>query len=88
MKILLVTERPAMAIEQKDTTKTVLLVEDNLGDVRLTLEAFQDTNKSIQLKVASDALLCKPVGFELFDKLVLSINRFWLADAKLPQPAT
>jgi len=36
--------------------KTVLLVEDSPGDVRLTQEAFRDANKSIHLQVASDGV--------------------------------
>ena len=46
-----------MAIEQGQTAKTVLLVEDSLGDVRLTLEAFQGANTSIQLKVVPDGVV-------------------------------
>lgn len=34
----------------------VLLVEDSLGDVRLTEEAFRATNPSVQLHVASDGV--------------------------------
>jgi two-component system, chemotaxis family, response regulator Rcp1 len=34
----------------------VLLVEDNLGDVRLTRETFKDANDSIQLHVVSDGV--------------------------------
>src|SRR3981081_4037825 len=34
----------------------VLLVEDSLGDVRLTQEAFRDANRSIQLQVFSDGV--------------------------------
>ncbi len=34
----------------------VLLVEDNLGDVRLTQEAFKDVNDDIELHVACDGL--------------------------------
>jgi chemotaxis family two-component system response regulator Rcp1 len=34
----------------------VLLVEDSPGDVRLTQEAFRDTNMSIKLHVASDGV--------------------------------
>ncbi len=37
-----------------DKPKTVLLVEDSLGDVRLVLEAFQEDNKSVKLHVVSD----------------------------------
>jgi CheY-like chemotaxis protein len=150
-----------MAIKQEETCKTVLLVEDSLGDVRLTLEAFQDANKSVQLQVASDGVeamaylrregiyakaarpdfilldlnlpkmsgrevlaqikadenlksiptvilttsgaqediadcyklqansyVCKPVGFELFESLVKSINSFWMTNAMLPELAT
>jgi CheY-like chemotaxis protein len=34
----------------------VLLVEDSPGDVRLTQEAFRETNRSIHLHVASDGV--------------------------------
>lgn len=34
----------------------VLLVEDNPGDARLTLESFRDANKSIRLHLASDGV--------------------------------
>ena len=36
--------------------KTVLLVEDSPGDVRLTQEAFRDANPSVVLQVASDGV--------------------------------
>jgi chemotaxis family two-component system response regulator Rcp1 len=32
----------------------VLLIEDNPGDVRLTLEAFREANRAIRLRVAAD----------------------------------
>jgi len=135
----------------------VLLVEDNLGDVRLTQEAFREANRLIHLHVASDGVeamdflrherahihsprpdlilldlnlpkmdgrevlahvkaddnlktiptiilttseapsdivksyqlqancyLTKPVQLEAFERLVRSINDFWLTTAKLP----
>ena len=34
----------------------VLLVEDSLGDVRLTQEAFRDANQSVRLHVALDGV--------------------------------
>jgi chemotaxis family two-component system response regulator Rcp1 len=34
----------------------ILLVEDSPGDVRLTREAFRDTNRLIELHVASDGV--------------------------------
>jgi two-component system response regulator len=34
----------------------VLLIEDNPGDVRLTQEAFHDTNANVRLHVASDGV--------------------------------
>jgi two-component system, chemotaxis family, response regulator Rcp1 len=43
-----------IAKEQKSTE--VLLVEDNLGDVRLAREAFRDVNSSIRLHLASDGI--------------------------------
>jgi two-component system response regulator len=148
-----------MAIEPKEIPKTVLLVEDSLGDVRLTLEAFKEDNHAVKLYVVPDGVvamtflrregkyanvprpelilldlnlpkmggrevlaqikadasfrtiptiilttsaapedvedcynlqansyLCKPVGFELFDKLVKDISNFWLTNALLPRP--
>lgn len=34
----------------------VLLVEDNAGDARLTLETFRDANKSVRLHLVSDGV--------------------------------
>jgi two-component system, chemotaxis family, response regulator Rcp1 len=34
----------------------VLLVEDNPGDVRLTLETFREANKSVRLHLAADGV--------------------------------
>ena len=34
----------------------VLLVEDNPGDVRLTLETFRDTNKAVRLHLAANGV--------------------------------
>jgi two-component system, chemotaxis family, response regulator Rcp1 len=147
-----------MTTKSEERPKTVLLIEDSLGDVRLTLEALADANESIQLQAVPDGVvamaylrregcyakvhqpdlilldlnlprmsgrevlaqikaddglklipiiilttsaspddvqdcyklqansyLCKPVGFELFENLVKSINNFWLTNALLPQ---
>lgn len=38
------------------TDKEVLLVEDSPGDVRLTLEAFREADKSVHLSVVSDGV--------------------------------
>jgi two-component system, chemotaxis family, response regulator Rcp1 len=40
----------------KDKLMQVLLVEDSPGDVRLTMEAFQQTNPAIRLHVANDGV--------------------------------
>jgi len=45
-----------MAIEPEEMLTTVLLVEDSLGDTRLAIEAFQETNKSIKLRLVRDGL--------------------------------
>lgn len=37
-------------------SRTVLLVEDSPGDVRLTQEAFRDADPSIDLRVAADGV--------------------------------
>jgi CheY-like chemotaxis protein len=138
----------------------VLLVEDSLGDIRLTQEAFRESNNSVVLHVARDGIeamaflkrervhgdtprpdlilldlnmpkmdgrevlarlkadedlnlipivilttsdseadivksyqlkancyLSKPVELDAFEKLVASINDFWLMRAKLPRGA-
>jgi two-component system, chemotaxis family, response regulator Rcp1 len=43
-------------MEDRVYPRQVLLVEDSPGDVRLTLEAFRDTNPSIKVHVASDGV--------------------------------
>jgi CheY-like chemotaxis protein len=45
-----------IAIPGEGMPLEVLLVEDNLGDVRLTREAFSEANRSIRLHVASDGV--------------------------------
>ena len=45
-----------MATEPEEMFKTVLLVEDSLGDTRLAIEAFQETNKSVKLHLVRDGL--------------------------------
>jgi chemotaxis family two-component system response regulator Rcp1 len=140
--------------ERKDRPKTVLLVEDSPGDIRLMQEAFKTADRSVQLQVVPDGLaamaylrregifanairpalilldlnlpkmdgrevlaniktddslrliptiilttsdsvedvlycyecqansyLCKPVGLELFEKTVESIDNYWLTNA-------
>ena len=42
--------------ESKGVPIEVLLVEDSPGDVRLTQEAFRDTNSAIHLHVATDGV--------------------------------
>ena len=42
--------------QEKDKPMQVLLVEDSPGDVRLTMEAFKQTNPSIRLHVANDGV--------------------------------
>jgi two-component system, chemotaxis family, response regulator Rcp1 len=43
-------------IDSGTTPLQVLLVEGNLGDVRLTQEAFRDANRAVNLHVASDGV--------------------------------
>jgi chemotaxis family two-component system response regulator Rcp1 len=45
-----------MAIKSEEMPKTLLLVEDSIGDVWLTLEAFQGMNKSVKLHVVRDGV--------------------------------
>jgi two-component system, chemotaxis family, response regulator Rcp1 len=44
------------SIDGKDMPLQVLLVEDSLGDVRLTQEAFRGANMSVQLHVAANGI--------------------------------
>jgi chemotaxis family two-component system response regulator Rcp1 len=44
------------ASEGKGMPIDVLLVEDSPGDVRLTQEAFRETNRAIHLHIASDGI--------------------------------
>jgi CheY-like chemotaxis protein len=48
-----------------------------------TSDAEADIEKSYQLQ--ANSYLTKPVEFEEFEKVVKSINDFWLTNAKLPQ---
>jgi CheY-like chemotaxis protein len=43
-------------IEPDQMPKTVLLVEDSLGDTRLAIEAFQEANKSVKLRLVRDGM--------------------------------
>jgi CheY-like chemotaxis protein len=43
-------------IQARDAHPQVLLVEDDLGDARLTQEAFQGINPAVQLHIASDGV--------------------------------
>ena len=43
-------------MHNKETSVEVLLVEDSPGDVRLTREAFRETNPAIHLHVANDGV--------------------------------
>jgi chemotaxis family two-component system response regulator Rcp1 len=43
-------------MDGNDIQKEVLLVEDSPGDVRLTQEAFRDTNTAVRLHVATDGV--------------------------------
>ena len=45
-----------MAIEPDAMSTTALLVEDSLGDMRLAIEAFEETNKSVELRVVPDGV--------------------------------
>ena len=39
-----------------NTTPDILLVEDNLGDVRLTQEAFRDAEFDVSMHIATDGI--------------------------------
>jgi hypothetical protein len=59
----------------------ILLVEDNPGDVRLTMEALKDGKVLNDLSVVGDGV----VDFVQFANVIKSIEDFWLTIVKLPQ---
>jgi CheY-like chemotaxis protein len=63
----------------------VLLVEDSPGDVRLTREAFRETNGAVQLHVASDGV--EAMAFLRQEGVYLDAPRpdFILLDLNLPK---
>jgi chemotaxis family two-component system response regulator Rcp1 len=64
-------------IKEDDDLKTIPTV------ILTTSEAEADIVKSYQLR--ANCYLSKPVQLEEFERLVKSINNFWLTEAKLPQ---
>jgi chemotaxis family two-component system response regulator Rcp1 len=64
-------------IKEDDALKTIPTV------ILTTSEAEADIVKSYQLH--ANCYLSKPVQLQAFEKLVLSINDFWLTKVKLPQ---
>lgn len=69
-------------MQQETEHKTILLVEDNRGDIRLIQEAFKDAQTPCEVTVARDgveamAYLRHEVGFEqapLPDLILLDLN--------------
>jgi two-component system, chemotaxis family, response regulator Rcp1 len=67
---------------RKNVPMEVLLVEDSLGDVRLTQEAFREANEAVQLHVAHDGVEAmaflrkqgKYVGAPRPDLVLLDLN--------------
>jgi chemotaxis family two-component system response regulator Rcp1 len=64
-------------IKDDETLKTIPIV------ILTTSEAEADIVKSYQLQ--ANCYLSKPVQLEAFERLVKSINDFWLREVKLPQ---
>ena len=63
----------------------VLLVEDSLGDVRLTQEAFRDANKSVRLHVVSDGVEAMAFLRREGDQLHAPRPELILLDLNLPK---
>jgi chemotaxis family two-component system response regulator Rcp1 len=63
-------------IKQNGVLRTIPTV------ILTTSDAEADVEKSYQL--AANCYLRKPVELEVFERLVRSINDFWLTDVKLP----
>ncbi|SER25910.1 hypothetical protein SAMN04489841_3456 [Natrinema salaciae] len=75
----------------------ILLVEDTLGDVRRTREAFEDERISDDLRAVTDgqaaldfryvedanAYLTRPVSPDAFTDRIRTLEEFWLAVVRL-----
>ncbi len=65
------------------------LVGDGPGDVRLMQQAVQASNLAIHLHgLRTNCHLSKPAFPDALDRMVDSINDFWLTKAQLPSIAT
>ena len=64
-------------IKEDENLKTIPIV------ILTTSEAEADILKSYQLR--ANCYLSKPVQLDEFERLVKSINDFWLTDVRLPQ---
>jgi chemotaxis family two-component system response regulator Rcp1 len=73
------------AVEGKHMPIEVLLVEDSLGDVRLTQEAFRDANKSVRLHVVSDGVEAMAFLRREGDQLHAPRPELILLDLNLPK---
>jgi two-component system, chemotaxis family, response regulator Rcp1 len=65
-------------IKEDDALKTIPTV------ILTTSDAEEDILNSYQLR--ANCYLSKPVQLDAFERLVRSINEFWLTTVKLPQP--
>jgi CheY-like chemotaxis protein len=63
-------------IKVDEDLKTIPIV------ILTTSDAAEDVMKSYELQ--ANCYLCKPVEFEAFERLVKSINDFWLTKVELP----
>ena len=64
------------------------LLGDGPGDVRLMQQAVQDSNLAIHLHgLQTNCHLSKPAFPDALDRMVDSINDFWLRKAHLPSTA-
>jgi len=63
----------------------VLLVDDSLGDVRLTREAFRDANASVRLHVANDGVEAMAFLRQEGDHIDAPRPDFILLDLNLPK---
>ncbi len=57
----------------------ILLVEDNLGDVRLTREGLAEARVA-----RANAYVTKPVDLDGFIRAIQAIEDFWLTIVRLP----
>jgi chemotaxis family two-component system response regulator Rcp1 len=66
---------------------TRLKADDNLKTIPIVILTTSDSEGDIvkSYQLSANCYLCKPVELDHFERLIQSINDFWLGQVKLPQ---